>query len=81
MKAIQGWKQWSRLFQREIYYSSGVLFLKTSPMKPGDFEYESMSVLQDLQVSLQRLQGADAIASQFPFFSNKLAMLCADKCL
>src|SRR5437870_10621049 len=40
-RSIKLWRQWNVQFGVELYHEVGFLFLRQSPMQPGDFEYES----------------------------------------
>src|SRR5438067_11190883 len=45
-RSIKLWRQWNVEFGVELYHEIGFLFLRQSPMQPGDFEYESFRLLE-----------------------------------
>lgn len=59
------WLSWNHRFGEELYRQDGFLFLRRSPMQPGDFETESVRVLQRRGFELELLDRA-ALGRRFP---------------
>lgn len=53
--ALAGWDRWNERWQPPLYHEDGFLLLAREPMRPGGFEYESMSVLQRRGHPVERL--------------------------
>jgi glycine/D-amino acid oxidase-like deaminating enzyme len=45
-QSIPLWKKWNQEFGIELYHEVGCLFLREQPPQPGDFEFESLRVLE-----------------------------------
>src|SRR6059036_2299919 len=44
-RSIRLWRKWNKEFGVELYREVGVMFVRQREMKPGDFEYESLKIL------------------------------------
>ena len=45
-RSIKRWHEWNTQFGTRLYHEVGDLFLRSAALQPGDFEYESLRVLQ-----------------------------------
>jgi glycine/D-amino acid oxidase-like deaminating enzyme len=45
MEAIAGWHRWNDALGEQVYFETGVSFLRRTPAQPDDFEYESHRLL------------------------------------
>src|SRR5437870_5537440 len=54
-RSIQLWRQWNLDFTVELYHEIGFLFLRQRPMQPGDFEYESLKLLEQRGHRVERI--------------------------
>jgi glycine/D-amino acid oxidase-like deaminating enzyme len=64
-QAIEGWHAWNQEFGVELYHQTGMLFLRQSPLKRGDYEYESLRLLRKRGHKPERLK-PDQIRARFP---------------
>ena len=54
-RATTRWRDWNQELDHELYHEAGMMFLRTKPMQPGDFEYESLKVSERRGNRLQRV--------------------------
>src|SRR6267378_8269985 len=45
-RSIELWRKWNEEFRVKLYHEVGALFLRQRGMQAGDFEYESLKVLE-----------------------------------
>jgi glycine/D-amino acid oxidase-like deaminating enzyme len=45
-RSIKLWWQWNEEFGTKLYHEVGVMFVRRRRMEPGDFEYESLKLLE-----------------------------------
>jgi glycine/D-amino acid oxidase-like deaminating enzyme len=64
-RAIRMWRQWDLELRNELYHEVGVLFMRQREMRPGDFEYDSLKLLERRGHKLERL-GARELSARFP---------------
>lgn len=64
-RSVDRWRQWNEEFGVELYHETGMMFLRREPMRPGDFEYESLTVADRRDARLARLH-EDVINDRFP---------------
>src|ERR1043165_3468261 len=64
-RSIRLWREWNKDFGVELYHETGVMFLRRREMKPGEFEYESLRVLQELGIQVERIDSAK-LRQRFP---------------
>src|SRR6266446_8229582 len=57
-RSIPRWRQWNREFGTELYHEVGFLFLRQQEMQPGDFEFESLRVLEQHGRKVERIDSA-----------------------
>ncbi len=70
-RSIKLWRKWNEEFGAELYHQTGVMFVRTREMKPGDFEYESFKTLQRHGHRIERLNSTE-LAKRFPAWNPKL---------
>lgn len=63
------WDEWNARWPRPLYHQTGIIFITSSPMEPGGFEYESFIRLQKRGAVVDRLD-AGAIAARFPAWNS-----------
>jgi glycine/D-amino acid oxidase-like deaminating enzyme len=63
--AFSGWRNWNSRWERPLYHQTGILFLASHLLGPGDFEYESMIRLKQRGVPVETVDH-QAIQQQFP---------------
>jgi glycine/D-amino acid oxidase-like deaminating enzyme len=54
-RAVRRWREWNEEFGLTLYHEVGMMFLRREPMRPGDFEYESLKVSERLDDRLSRV--------------------------
>lgn len=59
------WDQWNARWERPLYHETGIIFITSSPMAPGGFEYESFVRLQQRGIPVEQLDSR-AIHRRFP---------------
>ena len=68
-RAIDGFEIWNAEFDEELYVNTGVLMMGRSPMRPGDYLYESYEMLRGDGHLLERLDG-DEVRRRFGAWST-----------
>jgi glycine/D-amino acid oxidase-like deaminating enzyme len=64
-RSIPLWREWNREFGAELYHEVGFLFLRQQQMQPGDFEFESLRVLEQQGRKVERIDSA-TLRERFP---------------
>ncbi len=64
-RCIPLWRKWNQEFEAELYHEVGFLFLRQRAMQPGDFEYESLKVLERRGHKVERIDSAQ-LRQRFP---------------
>src|SRR5437773_5283590 len=64
-RSIPLWREWNRQFETELYHEIGFLFLRQQQMQPGDFEFESLRVLEREGRKVERIDSA-TLRERFP---------------
>jgi glycine/D-amino acid oxidase-like deaminating enzyme len=59
------WRQWNVEFGVELYHEIGFLFMRQRPMQPGDFEYESFTLLEQRGHRIERI-GSRQLCERYP---------------
>jgi glycine/D-amino acid oxidase-like deaminating enzyme len=59
------WRQWNVEFDAELYHEVGFLCMRQRPMQPGDFEYESLGLLERRGHRIERVN-SDYLRLHFP---------------
>src|SRR5947209_4234173 len=53
------WRQWNMKFGVELYHEIGFLFMRQRPIQPGDFEYESLTLLEQRGHRVERMDSRE----------------------
>src|SRR5260370_31904028 len=64
-RCIPLWREWNREFGTELYHEVGFLFLRQHQMQSGDFEFESLRVLEQHGRKVERIDSA-TLRERFP---------------
>ena len=70
-RSIERWREWNKDFGIELYHEVGFLFLRKRPMQPGDFEYESLKILERQGHKLERMDSTQ-LRKRFPAWNAEL---------
>src|SRR6185436_9542222 len=54
-RSIKLWHTWNEEFGTQLYHEVGVMFVCRRKMKTGDFEYESLKLLEKRGLTLARM--------------------------
>jgi glycine/D-amino acid oxidase-like deaminating enzyme len=65
IEAFVAWDRWNREWNEPLYHPDGFLLLTQAAMRPGDLEYDSFQLLQELGYAPQRL-GSETLRSKYP---------------
>jgi glycine/D-amino acid oxidase-like deaminating enzyme len=66
--ALTGWDRWNGRWGETLYHQDGFLLLSTDALQPGQFEYESLALLERRGHRLERLRAGERTA-RFPAWS------------
>lgn len=69
-RAIEIWPQWNAVFGQDFYHETGFLCMRRTEMQPGDFEYESLKVLERRGREVERLDSAQ-LQAKYPAWNAK----------
>src|SRR5437764_6791506 len=64
-RSIKLWRQWNEEFGMKLYHEVGVMFVRHRAMQPGDFEYESLKLLEKRGLEVARMDTAQ-LWKRFP---------------
>ena len=64
-RAREIWQKWNVEFGDELYHEVGFLCMRQRPMQPGDFEYESLRLLERRGHRIERVN-SDYLRRHFP---------------
>ena len=64
-QAFEGWLKWNAELGETLFHDVGMLVLTSTPMSPGEHEYESYQLLRKRGHTPERLT-SDAISRRFP---------------
>ena len=64
-RSVPLWREWNREFGAELYHEVGFMFLRQQQMQPGDFEFESLRVLEQEGRKVERIDSA-TLRERFP---------------
>lgn len=70
-RSIKQWREWNLEFGTELYHEVGVMFVRRRELKPGDFEYESLSLLKRRRQNVERMDSTEAWKG-FPAWNSEL---------
>ena len=63
--AMEGWDRWNRDWPRPLYHEDGFLILSRGAMRAGEYEHDSLAVLQRRGQAPEHLDRM-ALARRFP---------------
>ena len=69
-RSIPLWRRWNEESGLTLYHEVGMLFVRQTAMRPGDFEYESWQVSKQRGRPLERIT-AKVIRERFPAWSGQ----------
>jgi glycine/D-amino acid oxidase-like deaminating enzyme len=70
-RALAGWRRWNAELGEELFHETGVLFLRQTPLAPGTFEGDSLSILERRGHRVERLSSAE-IRRRYPAWNSDL---------
>lgn len=70
LRAFEGWERWNREWPRPLYHQTGFLLLTHEAFAEGSLELESMRVLKEKGLEVQRL-GQEELRRRFPQWNHK----------
>jgi glycine/D-amino acid oxidase-like deaminating enzyme len=70
-RSIRRWRQWNEEFGTKLYHEVGVMFVRHREMKPGDFEYESLKLLERRGLKVARMD-TPQLWNRFPAWNPEL---------
>ena len=70
-RSIELWRQWNEEFGTELYHEVGVMFVRRAKMEPGDFEYESLKLLEKRGLKVARMD-TPQLWKRFPAWNPEL---------
>jgi glycine/D-amino acid oxidase-like deaminating enzyme len=65
------WRKWNEEFGSDLYHEVGFLFLRHRSVRPGDFEYDSLEILQRRGHRVERI-GPEQLRDRFPAWNADL---------
>ncbi len=69
-RSVARWREWNNLFGTTLYHETGAMFLRQDPMKPGDFEYETLRLLTSRGHQVERMTPA-CLRERFPAWDSE----------
>src|SRR5258707_4936175 len=70
-RSINLWRQWNEEFGTNLYHEVGVMFVGRRKMEPGDFEHESLKLLEKRGLKVARMD-APELWKRFPAWNPEL---------
>ena len=70
-RSIKLWRQWNKEFGTKLYHEVGVMFVRHTKMEPGDFEYESLELLEKRGLKVARMD-TPQLWKRFPAWNPEL---------
>src|SRR5215472_6836040 len=70
-RSIKVWRQWNDEFGTNLYHQTGVMFVRRRKMEPGDFEYESLKLLEKRGLKVARMD-TPQLWKRFPAWNPEL---------
>jgi glycine/D-amino acid oxidase-like deaminating enzyme len=64
------WRQWNVKFGVELYHEIGFLFMRQRLMQPGDFEYESLTLLEQRGHRVERIDSRQ-LRERYPAWNSE----------
>lgn len=70
-RSIPIWRKWNQEFGEKLYHEVGFLFVRHDAMKPGDFEYDSLKIIESHGRKFERMTSAK-LRERFPAWNADL---------
>jgi len=70
-RSIKLWRDWNEEFGTKLYHEVGVMFVRRRTMEPGDFEYESLKLLEKRGLKVARMD-SPKLWKRFPAWNPQL---------
>jgi len=70
-RSIALWRRWNEQFGTKLYHEVGVMFVRRRKMEPGDFEYESLKLLEKRGLNVMRMDTLQ-LWKRFPAWNPEL---------
>jgi glycine/D-amino acid oxidase-like deaminating enzyme len=70
-RSIKLWRKWNDQFGTNLYHEVGVMFVRRRKMEPGDFEYESLKLLEKRGLNVTRMDTPE-LWKRFPAWNLEL---------
>jgi len=70
-RSIKLWRDWNEEFGTKLYHEVGVMFVRQRTMEPGDFEYESLKLLEKRGLKVARMD-SPKLWKRFPSWNPQL---------
>ena len=70
-RSIKLWRQWNEEFGPNLYHEVGVMFVRRAKMEPGDFEHESLKLLEKRGLKVARMDSPQ-LWKRFPAWNPEL---------
>ena len=70
-RSIKLWRQWNEEFRTKLFHEVGGMFVRRRKMEPGDFEYESLKLLQKRGIKVARMNTSQ-LWKRFPAWNPEL---------
>jgi glycine/D-amino acid oxidase-like deaminating enzyme len=70
-RSIKLWRQWNQECGTKLYHEVGVMFARRRKMEPGDFEYESLKLLEKRGLKVARVD-TPQLWKRFPVWNPEL---------
>src|SRR5215813_7958108 len=69
--SIKLWRKWNEEFGTKLYHEVGVMFVRRAKMEPGDFEHESLKLLEKRGLKVARMN-TPQLWKRFPAWNPEL---------
>ena len=70
-RSIETWRRWNMEWGEDHYLETGFLFMRQRLMQPGDFEYESLKILERRGHKIERIDSVK-MRKRFPAWNAEL---------
>ena len=70
-RSIKLWREWNEEFGIKLYHEVGVMFVRRAIMEPGDFEHESLKLLEKRGLKMARMDMPE-LWRRFPAWNPEL---------
>src|SRR4029453_9485702 len=70
-RSIKLWRRWNEEFGTELYHEVGVMFVRRQKMEPGDFEHDSLKLLEKRGLKVARMD-TPQLWKRFPAWNPEL---------